>query len=130
MPLLHALRRMVLPESKNRINPDWTFEEVFDLTIKVAGIVFVVGGTLIAANKRVIGGLICLLAMVFVIALQDNPLLIEFIKPKPKSDKIRYDDLARHISLIGAILFFMAVDPVDDAVVEDEKKSKKAKKNN
>ena len=121
---------MVLPDSKNRINPDWTFEEVFDLTIKVAGVVFVIGGSLIAANKRVIGGLICLLAMVFVLALQDNPLLIEFIKPKPKSDKIRYDDLARHISLIGAILFFMVVDPVDDAVVEDVKKSKKAKKNN
>ena len=62
------------------------------------------------------GGLILILAMAFLFATQDNPILVEYLKPKPKSGTIRYDDLARHISILGAILFFMFVPPTEDRV--------------
>ena len=72
----------------------------------------------------------CILAMVFILATQDNPLLIPHIKPTPKVSHIRYDDLARHMSLIGAILYLMIVPPVEDAVSDKDHKDKKAKKTN
>ena len=53
-------------------------------------------------------------------------MLVEYLKPKPKSGTIRFDDLFRHISLLGAILFFMLVPPVVDPV-EEKKKKKKSK---
>merc|ERR1719468_370987 len=52
-----------------------------------------------------------MLTMVFMIATQDNPLIKEFIKPKPKYLKLRIDDLARHISIIGACLFILVSKP-------------------
>ena len=68
--------------------------------------------------------------MACIIALQDNPLLIPHIKPAPKSSHIRYDDLARHLSLIGAMFYLMIVPPVEDAVPDKDHKDKKAKKTN
>ena len=128
VPYLHAWRRMLLPESKNRINASLTFEEAFDYTIQAVGFLMIFGGALLALNKRVPGGLICLLALTFLLVTQDNPFLVEYIKPKPKVEKIRYDDLARHLSLIGAILFLMVVPPVEDLDPEKDHLSKKAKK--
>ena len=85
-------------------------------------------GFLIALNKRVVGCLFALLAISFMIATQDNPMLIEYLNPKPKGKTIRYDDLARHISLMGAVFFFMMVPPVIDEVpVEKKKKTNKEK---
>ena len=88
------------------------------------------GGFLIAVNKRVMGASLCILGVVVMIALQDNPWLLEHIKPKPKNMKVRYDELARHVSLIGALLYLCVVPPVEDEVPEKDHKSSKAKKNN
>ena len=33
VPLLHAARRLALPDSKNRINADLTYEQLFDYII-------------------------------------------------------------------------------------------------
>lgn len=59
-------------------------------------------------------------------------MLIEHIKPAPRSKTIRLDDLARHLSLIGAILYLMVVPPVEDECEEqgeNKPKKKKSKKN-
>jgi len=60
------------------------------------------------------------------LATQDNPLLLDYIKPKPKMMKIRYDDLARHISIIGALIYMMVCEPVSD--IDHEKEEKEARK--
>jgi hypothetical protein len=85
------------------------------------------GGILIALNKRVAGGFLVLLAFTFLLLTQDNPMLIEHIKPKPRMATIRMDDLARHVSVMGAILYVMVVppSPSEDAEHAEEKKSKK-----
>ena len=68
----------------------------------------------------------CILALIFIFATQDNPTLSEHIKHKPRSMlKYRYDDLSRHISLLGAILYLMVVPPVVDPPTEDKKKKVK-----
>ena len=128
VPLLHAWRRMLLPDSKNRINKDLTYEEAFAMVIQAEGYLFMFGGFLMFLNKRVMGGIVCMLAISFMLATQDNPMLLPYIKPAPKNNNIRLDDLTRHVSLMGAILYMMVVPPLDDAVVEDE--DKKSKKNN
>lgn len=108
-PFLHAWRRMMLPESKNRISEELTYEVIFETILQVVGGTMMLGGMLIALNRRVIGGLLVLLSFGFILATQDNPMLIEYIKPKPRSPTIKYEDLARHISLMGAILYMMVV---------------------
>mmetsp|Transcript_2577 Transcript_2577/g.3574 ORF Transcript_2577/g.3574 Transcript_2577/m.3574 type:complete len:170 (-) Transcript_2577:92-601(-) len=128
LPYLHGLRRLTMPTSKNRISPTLTYEDVFTIVLQVVGALFISAGALIAVNKRVFGGVVALLAVGFLLVTQDNPLLVEYLKPKPKSGTIRYDDLARHITLIGAILFFMVVPPVDDPVEEESSKKKKKNK--
>ena len=127
MPYLHGIRRIISPLSKNRIKEGLTYEDVFGWVVQAEGGLFMLAGLLIAMNKRVIGGIFALLAISFLLATQDNPMLIEYLKPKPRSSSIRYDDLARHISLIGAVLFFMLVDPVVDPEPLVKKKKNKAK---
>ena len=122
---LHAWRQMLLPDSKNRINKDFTYEEVFKIVVQVEGGLFMLGGFLILLNQRVAGGLICIFALIFIFATQDNPTLHPHIKHQPKHFKYRYDDLSRHISLLGAILYLMTVPPIVDP--EPEVKKKKVK---
>jgi len=98
------------------------------MVIQAEGYLFMFGGFLMFLNKRVMGGVVCMLAISFMLATQDNPMLLPYIKPAPKNNNIRLDDLTRHVSLMGAILYMMVVPPLDDAVVEDE--DKKSKKNN
>ena len=85
------------------------------------------GGALLALNRRIAGGILVLLSFCFLLATQDNPLITEFIKPKPRSDAIKYEDLARHVSVMGAVLFLMVV-PADPDVDPDHEKSKKKRK--
>ena len=127
-PLLHAWRRMVLPDSKNRISPGLTYEDVFEYVLQVVGGLMMLGAALLALNKRVAGGLVLLLPIFFMLATQDNPMLIPHTKPVPKTSHIRYDDLARHLSLLGGILFLMVVPPVEDAAEENDHGKKKNKK--
>ena len=132
VPLLHAWRRMLIPDSKNRINETLTYEELFGYITQAVGVTFCIGGFFILVNFRKFGGFICILAVCFMMATQDNPLLIEYIKPKPRLSKIRYDDLCRHISLIGALLYMMVTPAVSDidpeAVAKAERKQAKLEK--
>lgn len=127
-PFLHAWRRMMLPDSKNRINEDLTYEMVFEYTLQVVGGIMMAGGALLALNRRVAGGILILLSFCFLLATQDNPMLIEFIKPKPRSTTIKYEDLARHVAVMGAVLYAMVVPP-DLDTDEDSDHGKKSKKN-
>lgn len=58
-----------------------------------------------------VGALLVILGMLFCIATQDNPYIKDQIKPKPKSTRLRVNDLTRHISVIGACLFLMFTGP-------------------
>ena len=78
----------------------------------------IIGGVLLAANRRVAGGLLILLSFMFLLLTQDNHMLIEHIKPKPKIASIRMDDLGRHISFIGAILLLQKFEIVLVVLVE------------
>ena len=117
---MHAWRRLLLPDSKNRINESLTYEEAFTYATQALGVTFCIGGFFILVNFKKFGGLICIIAIAFMIATQDNPLLLEHLKPKPKTMKINLGDLARHISLIGAILYMMVTPPVSDIDPEKE----------
>ena len=130
LPYLHAWRRMLLPNSKNRINESLTYEEVFSYVVQAAGGVMMLGGLLVFINQRVIGGVLCMLTIFFMLATQDNPMLTEHIKPAPKNAKINLNDVARHLSLLGALLYMMIVPPVDDAPKKGHKIEEDAKKNN
>jgi len=128
VPFLHAWRRMLLPDSKNRISESLTYEELFMYIIQAVGFVMMFGGFLVALNKRVFGGFLVLLAFTFLLLTQDNPMLIEYIKPKPRIANIRMDDLARHVSVMGAIFYVMVVPPYageDPEHAEEEVQSKK-----
>ena len=67
-PFLHAWRRMMLPDSKNRITETLTFEQVFETILQFVGGVMMLGGMLLALNRRVIGGLLILLSFSFLLA--------------------------------------------------------------
>jgi hypothetical protein len=49
-----------------------------------------------------------ILEMEVMIVTQDNPLLTEYIKPAPKSSKYKWDNLLRHISVIGVAVLLLA----------------------
>ena len=92
------------------------------------GATFCTGAFFLLINFRKFGGMICILAISFMLATQDNPLLLEHIKPKPKVMKIQLGDLARHISLIGALIYMMVTEPVSD--IDPEKEAKEERKKN
>ena len=77
VPYLHAARRFVLPESKNRINESLTYEDVFVMVVQAMGGIMMLGAFLIGLNQRAIGGVFCILAILMMIGTQDNPLLID-----------------------------------------------------
>jgi len=63
-------------------------------------------------GNRGIAPLMVIWQMVFLMILQDNPLLIEHIKPSPKSKAYKWGDLTRHLSVIGASVLIMAAKSV------------------
>lgn len=67
-----------------------------------------IAGLLIAIGNRFIGPFIIIYQMLFLILMQNNPYLVDFIKPAPKNRAFKWGDLARHISVIGAALLIMA----------------------
>ena len=82
----------------------------------------VIGGALIALGKKA-GGIFVMIVMLFMILTQDNPFIKEHIKPKPKTTKLRINDLTRHVSVVGACMYYMFTDPVEEP--EPVKKQKK-----
>lgn len=106
-PFLHAYRRLLAPEMKNRINQDWTFEELHNIAIQVLGGLMMLSGALIALNRTFLGPLILMICVLFMIGTQDNPWIKDYIKPAPKLKVYRWNDLCRHISIVGVCLLLM-----------------------
>ena len=61
--------------------------------------------------------------MLMIIAMQDNPLILDLIKPKPKYDSIKLNDATRHVAIIGASLFIMASESAPYEKEEDKEKT-------
>ena len=80
-PFLHAWRRMLVPDSKNKINENLTWEFINIQIIKAMGSLMISGGLLILANLLRIGGTAVMIVLSFLVLTQDNPLIEGFIKP-------------------------------------------------
>ena len=76
--------------------------------IIVHGILMCLAGVLIAIGNRVLGPILLIFEMEFLIILQDNPFIIDHIRPAPKNKNYRWGDLARHLSVIGVAILMMA----------------------
>ena len=123
-PYLHAARKALLPGQKNRINEEWTFEDVNKIVVEAVGGIMAAGGFLIVLNRKTLGPMLLILAVLFMIATQDNWLLKEYIKPAPKAKNYRWNDLCRHVSIIGASLLIMTTDAQEEEEGEDDGKEK------
>ena len=110
-PFLHAWRRMLVPDSKNKINDSLTWDFINIQIIKATGGLMILGGLLILANLLRIGGAAVMVVLSFLMLTQDNPLIEGFIKPQPKANYTRTFDLTRHLSLMGVCLFMMVFSP-------------------
>ena len=106
-PLLHAWRRMLVPELKNRISDNWTWEMVNTQIIKAMGSLMIAGGLLILVNLKKAGGAAVIVVLGFLVLTQDNPLIQGFIRPKPHESGRRMYTFTRHLSLLGVCLFMM-----------------------
>ena len=106
-PFLHAWRRMLMPETKNKINDNLTWQYINTQVTKVMGGLMIAGGLLILANMRKAGSALVMIVLAFMILTQDNPYIQEFIKPKPKNNHFRMNDFTRHLSLFGTCLFMI-----------------------
>ena len=87
----------------------------------------VAAGLGIMIGNKVLAPLALIYSMVFLMVLQDNPLLVDYIKPAPKSKAYKWADLARHVSVIGAGVLIMAASPSKNEEVEEEMREKKRK---
>lgn len=85
-------------------------------------------GVLIAWGNRLVGPIILIFEMEFIMVLQDNPFIIDHIKPVPKNKNYKLGDLTRHLSVIGVAILLMAANPVKDAEDAEEKENGKKTK--
>ena len=125
-PFLHAWRRILVPDSKNKISDGLTYQDVNAYVTQFMGALMILGGLLTTLNKRSIGGFLIIQVMLFCLATQDNPYIKEHIKPKPKNMKLRLNDLTRHVTMIGACLYMMVTDLVPGSEEPVKKKKKTA----
>ncbi len=77
-------------------------------------------GILIMTGNRVLGPVLLIFEMEFLIVLQDNPFIVEYLKPKRKMNvfslanvvrNIRWTDLGSHLSVIGIAVLMLASNP-------------------
>ena len=132
-PFLHAWRKMIAPDSKNKISDGMTWEMVNKNIVQGFGALMILGGALVLINMRKAGGVAIMIVISFMILTQDNPMIKSFIRPKPKNMNLRVDDLARHLSLMGTCLFMLVCPPYtgdeEDAEIAKAEKDSKKKKN-
>lgn len=127
-PYFHAYRRAIFPQLKNRLTPEWTFDDLAKIITLVHGVIMICAGLLIATGSRLVGPCLLILEMEFIIVMQDNPLIVDYLKPKPKSTRYRWDHLARHLSVIGCAVLMMAAPSMkSDEEKAAEKEAKKVK---
>ncbi len=74
-------------------------------------------GILIISGNRVLGPVLLIFEMEFLIVIQDNPFIVEYLKPKRKMNafslgnvvnNIRWTDIASHFSVIGIAVLMLA----------------------
>lgn len=65
-------------------------------------------GILIMNGSKVYGPCLLIFEMELLLVLQDNPFIIEHVKPAPKTKNYRFNDLFRHLSIIGVAVLLMA----------------------
>ena len=115
-----------MPDLKNRLTPSWTFDDVAKLVVIVHGVIMCLAGVLIALGNRLLGPILLIFEMELLIILQDNPFIIDHIKPVPKNKNYKWADLTRHLSVIGVAILMMAASPVkEESDAEPEKGNKK-----
>jgi len=121
-PYWHALRKTVLPGSKNKIEGiEMTYDDLNKYLTIGMGVLLVLGGLLTLLGKRCSGPIFIMAALTMMIVTQDNPWIRDNIKPKPKTTHIRYNDFYRHLSLIGACLYMIVTPPAEDPEPVEEK---------
>ena len=118
-PMFQAYRKWLFPWLKNRLTPAWTWDDLGQLVINIHGIIMCITGLLIMTGSKVVGPCLLIFEMELMMVLQDNPFITEHIKPTPKSTKYRWDNLFRHISVIGVAVLLMAAPVVSDEAEEE-----------
>lgn len=119
-PYFHAYRKWLLPELKNRITPTLTFDDCAWFVVRMHSIIMFVCGLLIMRGNRVLGPAMLIFEMEFMIVALDNPFIIDYLKPKPKNTRYRYDLLFKHISMVGLAILIMCSPPAKTAEEEEE----------
>lgn len=86
-------------------------------------------GALMIMGYRKQGAFLLMYTMVFLMILQDNPYLVDYIKPAPKSKQYKWADLTRHLSVMGAGLLVIVAQPEEKKDSELKEKKDKWEKN-
>jgi hypothetical protein len=118
-PYFHAYRKWIYPELKNRLTPSLTFDDVAKYVVIAHGVIMCLAGVLIALGNRVLGPILLIFEMELLIVLQDNPFIIDHLKPVPKNKNYKWADLTRHLSVIGVAILLMAASPAKSAEVTE-----------
>jgi hypothetical protein len=85
----------------------------------------ILSGALMIIGFRKLGAFLLMYTMVFLMILQDNPYLVDYIKPAPKSKHYKWADLTRHLSVMGAGLLVLVARPEEKKDLELKKKKDK-----
>ena len=96
-----------------------TFDDLAQMITQAHGVLLMLAGLGIMMGEKLMAPLLLAYTMVFLMVLQDNPLLVDYIKPAPKSKAYKWGDLTRHLSVIGASVLLMAAGPGEKEVDED-----------
>lgn len=127
-PSFHAYRKWLAPQIPNKLTDTLTFDDLAQIVLQVHGGMMVAAGLGIMFGNRVVAPLVLMYVMGFLMVLQDNPLLVDYIKPAPKSKNYKWGDLTRHLSVIGAAVLIIAASPSKKEELNvEELKEKKAK---
>ena len=76
--------------------------------IQADGILFILSGVFLLLNKRSSAALMLIVALAFVLATKDNPVMQSNLKSIANEQAQRLKDFCKHASLIGAAVFIYA----------------------
>lgn len=103
-----------------------TFDDLAMYVVQAHGVLMCLAGVLIAMGNQTMGPLLMIYQMAFLMLLQDNPLLVDYIKPAPKSKAYKWGDLTRHLSVMGVAVLMLAAPTMEErqeeAAAEDKKR--------
>ena len=110
-PYFHAYRRMILPELSNKLTPTLTYDDLVFYLLRFHSFLTTLAGCLFIYGDRLFAPAILCFEMEFMIVALDNPWLGDYMKPKPKNNRYRYDLLFKHISMFGLAVLIMCSPP-------------------